>query len=322
MKYKDYYQTLEVARDASEDEIKRAYRRLARKYHPDVSKEPDAEERFKAIAEAYEVLRDPEKRAAYDQLGRGWKEGSDFTPPPGWEGAAFRDVGESFFGGGGGGSGFDFSDFFDSLFGQGAPGGRRQRWSGATAGFRGGDQKLKARISLEEAYRGAERTLQIEVPESGPGGRVRRRTRTLNVRIPAGVTDGQQIRLAGQGEAGVGGGPAGDLLIEIEIAPHRLYRLEGKDIYVNVPITPWEAALGATIEVPTLGGKVDLKVPPGSQSGRKLRLRGRGLGSKSKGDQYVVLQIVTPSASTEAGRRLYREMAKEMPLNPRAHMEG
>ncbi len=324
MKYKDYYQVLGVSRDASHDDIKRAYRRLARKYHPDVSKETNAEERFKEVAEAYEVLRDPEKRKAYDQLGSGWREGQEFRPPPGWEQGGFSfdfgDFGRAGPGAGAGGA-FDFSDFFETLFGGGE--GRRAagRWSAGTARGRGGDERVRVQIPLEDAYRGGERTIHLERPEAGAPGRMGTRTQTLRVRIPPGITDGQQVRLSGQGGAGLGGGPAGDLYLEVELLPHRLFKVEGKDVYLNLPITPWEAALGATVQVPTLGGKVDLKIPRGSQSGRKLRLKGRGLGGKNPGDQYVVLQIVTPSADTDSARELYRRMARELSFNPRAHME-
>lgn len=311
MKFKDYYQTLGVSRDATPEQIKQAYRRLARKYHPDVSKEPNAEERFKEISEAYEVLQDKEKRIAYDRLGANWQAGQEFTPPPGWD--------FSFDLGGFGGAGpFGFSDFFETLFGRA----RRSPDLGFTerAVRRGADERTKIQITLEEAYRGTERALQLQLPEMDNYGRATMRTCTLRVKIPAGVTQGQQIRLAGQGQPGLGGGRKGDLYLEVAITPHPLFRVEDRDVYLNLPITPWEAALGATIKVPTLAGAVDLKVPAGSQSGRKLRLRARGLGVKPPGDQYVVLQILTPAAETEAARELYRRMAREMPFNPRAHL--
>lgn len=332
MKYKDYYQILGVSREAQPDEIKRAYRRLARKYHPDVSKEPDAEARFKEVSEAYEVLRDPEKRARYDQLGGRWREGEEFTPPPGWE--AHYDFGDSFardgFGGqpfrGGAyrGAGFDFSDFFESLFGAGGGGGGPRAGAARARGARarGADQHLRIRISLEEAYAGAEKTLQLQRPELDAHGQVTTKAQTLRVKIPAGVTPGQQIRLPGQGQAGLAGTGHGDLYLEVELLPHPLYQVEGKDVHLTLPIAPWEAALGATVKVPTLGGKVDLKVPAGSRSGQKLRLRGRGLGGRRPGDQYVVLQIVTPAADSASARELYARMAREMAFNPRAHLEG
>ncbi|WP_372719318.1 DnaJ C-terminal domain-containing protein [Immundisolibacter sp.] len=290
MEYKDYYKTLGVPREASGDDIKRAYRKLARKFHPDVSKEANAEARFKDVAEAYEVLKDAEKRAAYDQLGSNWQAGQGFTPPGGG-GFEFR--------GGQGSSGF--SDFFDGLFGRGFGGmdGARRRQP------RSEDMHAKVQIALEDAYQGTTRSINLSQADGG-------RKRTLEVRIPTGVRAGQRIRLAGQG----GGG--GDLLLEIEFAPHRLYRLEGADIYLDLPITPWEAALGATVKVPTLGGAVELAIPAGSQSGDRLRLRGRGLPTvPTPGDQYVVLKMMTPKAQTDDARELYQRLADELPFDPR-----
>lgn len=311
MKFKDYYQTLGVSRDATRDEIKRAYRRLARKYHPDVSKEPDAEARFKEISEAYEVLEDTEKRAAYDRLGANWRAGEEFTPPPEWNVSfdlgGFRNAGP-----------FGFSDFFEALFGRSRPG--PEPGFSYSASRPQNDEPTKVRITLEEAYRGAERSLQLQVPKRDATGRLVTRVRALRVKIPPGVVAGQRIRLPGQGQSGIGGSPRGDLYLEVEIAPHRLYRVDARDVYLDLPITPWEAALGATIKIPTLDGAVDLKIPSGSQTGRKLRLRGRGLGGKQRGDQYVVLQIVTPAANTDSARTLYARMAREMPLNPRTHL--
>ena len=290
MEYKDYYKTLGVARDASAEDIKRAYRKLARKYHPDVSKEADAEARFKEVAEAYEVLKDTEKRAAYDQLGSNWRAGQGFTPPPGWDNAHFE------FHGAPGGSGF--SDFFDSLFGAAGFGGPRPRH-----GTRPEHQQARVQITLEDAFHGSTRNVNL----SHPGGP----TRTLQVRIPKGVRAGQRIRLAGQGSGG------GDLYLEVEFAPHRLYRPQGADLYLDLPITPWEAALGATVKVPTLGGAVELSVPAGSQSGDKLRLRGRGLPGTPPGDQFVVLKIVAPKPDSEAAREAYRRLAETLPADPR-----
>ena len=293
MEYKDYYKTLGVARDASTEDIKRAYRKLARKYHPDVSKEANAENRFKDVAEAYEVLKDADKRAAYDQLGSNWQAGQGFSPPPDWHGGKGFEFRSS-----GGGAGF--SDFFDSLFGRGFAGAQGPQRRSA----RGEDQQARVQITLEDAFHGSSRAVNL----SQPGGR----SRTLEVRIPKGVRAGQRIRLAGQGSNG------GDLYLEIEFAPHRLYRLEGADLYLDLPITPWEAALGATVKVPTLGGVVELNIPAGSQSGDTLRLRGRGLPTTpTPGDQYVVLKMVTPPAETDAARELYRRLAKELPMDPR-----
>nr|VFK26705.1 MAG: curved DNA-binding protein [Candidatus Kentron sp. MB]VFK31579.1 MAG: curved DNA-binding protein [Candidatus Kentron sp. MB]VFK75887.1 MAG: curved DNA-binding protein [Candidatus Kentron sp. MB] len=312
MKYKDYYQLLGVTRAAAPDEIKRAYRRCARKYHPDVSKEPNAEERFKEIQEAYEVLKDPKKREAYDHLGANWKTGQEFRPPPEW-GSKFE-----FNTGGFSGSPFGFSDFFESLFGGGYQPGAgfhaREARTGAGRGLRGQDQRAKIRITLEDAYLGGERALYLAGTGAG---------RQLKVKIPPGVTQGQQIRLAGQGRPMPGSSPygsKGDLYLEVEFFPHPLFQPEGKDLHFELPVTPWEAALGATIKVPTLGGDVDLKIPADSQSGRKLRLKERGLGARPKGDQYVVLKMVTPPADSNTAREFYERMAHDMPFDPRAHM--
>lgn len=319
MEYKDYYKTLGVARDATADQVKQAYRKLARKYHPDVSKEPNAEEQFKAVQEAYEVLKDAEKRKAYDQLGSQWQSGQEFRPPPNWQGFDFR----------GGGFGGEenlggFSDFFESIFGgQGhaRQGGFRHSPHQRPFKQRGRDEHAKIVIPLEEAYRGGDKTIHLQVPEMDAEGRVHHKTRTLKIKIPQGVQSGQQMRLSSQGSPGVGDGPSGDLYLEIDIAPHKLYTLQGKDVYLTLPITPWEAALGAKIKVPTLGGSVDLKIAENSQAGQKLRLKGRGLPGKSvPGDQYVLLQIVTPPAKTEAERAMYEKMAKDIPFDPRQHL--
>lgn len=312
MEYKDYYKTLGVSRDAKEDEIKRSYRKLARKYHPDVSKEPNAEERFKEVQEAYEVLKDAKKRAAYDQLGSNWKSGQDFRPPPNWQGSGFEGF-ES--------EGADFSDFFASIFGGAAGRGggfRGQRHHGGGFKQRGQDEHAKITISLEEAFHGGAKTIQLQVPEIDANGRMHHKTRTLKMTIPPGVVSGQQLRLSQQGGAGSGGAPAGDLYLELEVTPHALYSLQGHDVYITLPIAPWEAALGAKVTVPTLAGPVEMKIAPGSQAGQKLRLRGRGLpGKPAAGDQYALLQVVTPPATTETQRALYEQMAKEMPFNPR-----
>jgi curved DNA-binding protein len=311
MEYKDYYKILGVPRDAAQDAVKRAYRKLARKYHPDVSKEPDAEERFKEVQEAYEVLKDPEKRAAYDRLGSQWRAGQEFRPPPGWDtGFEFR---------GGGFTDADaarFSDFFESLFGRGF--GRAR----GDVRMRGEDRRARITVSLDDAYHGAVRTITLQSAEIDGEGHVTTHTHNLKVKIPRGIVEGQQIRLAGQGGRGIGGASAGDLYLDIGFEPHAVFRAEGRDIHVDLPITPWEAALGAKIPVPTLGGTVEVAVPAGSQSGRKLRLRGRGLPGAPAGDQYVVLRIVTPPPASEKDRELYRRMAEQMPYNPRARMGG
>jgi len=333
VQYTDYYQVLGVDRNATQDEIKKAYRKLARAYHPDVSKEPDAAARFKEIGEAYAVLRDPEKRAAYDKLGADWQSGQDFRPPPDWDqGWEFR--GGGFDGAGFGGFGGDyggaesadpsqFSDFFETLFGGGVHGG----FGGPQGGFGGAERAYRARgedahakivIDLEDAYQGATRAITLRSAEYGNDGHVQTRERTLNVRIPKGVRQGQQIRLAGQGGPGIGGSSAGDLYLEVEFNPHHHYRVEGADVYLDLPVAPWEAALGAKITVPTPSGKVGLKIPAGSAQGRKLRLKGKGIPAKKPGDLYVVLQIALPPADGERAKRAYEAMKSELDFNPRA----
>jgi len=313
MRYKDYYAVMGVDRDASQDEIKRAYRKLARKFHPDVSKEPDAEARFKELGEAYEVLKDPEKRAAYDGLGTKWQAGQDFRPPPDWnEGFEFHGGGFT------GGSPEQFSDFFDSLFGRAAPGGG---FTGATRRefhARGEDTYAKILIDLEDAYNGKSRSVTLEHTEAGPGGRPSVKTRTLNVSIPKGVRQGQHIRLAGQGSPGIGRGGRGDLFLEVEFRPHRFYRVEGKDVFVDLPVAPWEAALGATVKAPTPSGYVDLRIPPNSSSGRKLRLKDRGIPARQPGDLFVVLNVALPKADSEAAKNAYTEFARAFDFDPRA----
>jgi curved DNA-binding protein len=317
MEYKDYYKIMGVKRDATQDEIKRAYRKLARKFHPDVSKEANAETKFKELGEAYEVLKDPEKRTAYDQLGSQWKSGQDFRPPPGWDaGFEFRDFGHEGMDAGG------FSDFFETLFGRaaGRPGPGRSR-TRRDFRVRGEDHHAKVIIDLGDSYRGASRSIALQVPQMDKHGRVSTRARTLNVRIPKGIRQGQQIRLAGQGGAGAGGGEAGDLYLEVEFNPRGHYRVEGADVYLDLPVAPWEAALGATVKVPTPSGAVDLKVPPNSQAGKKLRLKGRGIPAPQPGDLYVVLQIALPPADTDGRRRAYERMKDDFEFNPRAGLE-
>lgn len=313
MEYKDYYNIMGVDRDASQDDIKRAYRKLARRYHPDVSSEPDAESKFQEVQEAYEVLKDPEKRAAYDRLGQGWREGEDFRPPPNWaEGFEFS---------GGGFTAGDtgaFSDFFESLFGRGRGHGGAQGFGGFHG--RGQDHFAPVELSLEEAYRGGSHTITLQSPAVDARGRVQQRQRTLDVRIPAGVTEGQQIRLSGQGGAGVGQGGSGDLYLEVRLKPHPLFRTDGRDVHLDVPIAPWEAALGATVTVPTLGGEVDARIAAGARSGQRLRLKGRGLPGSPPGDQYLHLRIVTPKPRGDADRQLYERMREQMDFDPRAEL--
>lgn len=302
MEFKDYYQIMGVPREASAEDIKRAYRQLARKYHPDVSKVPEAETRFKELGEAYEVLKDPEKRAAYDRLGANWKAGQDFTPPPEWN------SGVEFSGGGfTDGDSAEFSDFFESLFSRGFRSGRGGR---ATFNAQGEDRHARVMIDLEDAYTGPTRSMTLQVPEADAQGRVALRERKLNVRIPRGIGAGQHIRLAGQGEPGMGQGPPGDLYLEVEFRPHPRYRVERHDVFFDLPVAPWEAALGAAVKVPTPGGTIELKIPAGSAGGGRLRLKGQGIPAATPGDLYVVLQIVLPPADTEAAKAAYREWAE------------
>ncbi|WP_133130386.1 DnaJ C-terminal domain-containing protein [Legionella yabuuchiae] len=293
---KDYYQIMGLKRDATEKDIKMAYRRLARKYHPDISKEPNAEEKFKELGEAYEVLKDPDKRKLYDQYGQDWEQGprrEQTSQQYTWQGAGPE-------------QGFSFDeDFLESIFGA-RPGARRQQ-----PAYKGADYHSDIHISLEEAYSGTVK--EIRIPAAEPN----LRPQTLRVKIPAGVKSGQNIRLSGKGGPGFGGGEKGDLYLKVHIQKHPYFDVKEKDVYLTLPIAPWEAALGTTISVPTLGGEVDLKIPPGSQAGQKLRLKQRGMPGTPPGDQYTILKIVIPQPQTDAARELYKKMAEEMPFNPR-----
>ena len=314
MEFKDYYQVLGVARDATAEDIKKAYRKLARKYHPDVSKEADAAKRMTEINEANTVLSDPEKRAAYDQVGRGYQPGQDFRPPPDWD-AGFEfsgRPGESFQG-----DGADFSDFFSQIFGR-MGGGARGRAGGAGFQARGEDHHAKVLLDVEDAFQGATRQLSLRVPKEDGQGRVHLETRTLDVKIPRGVHAGQLIRLAGQGSPGMGGGPAGDLMLEVAFKPSERYRVDGRDLHVQLPIAPWEAALGATVPVETPGARLEVRIPAGAQSGRQMRVRGKGIPSGTPGDLYLDLQIVLPPAETPKAREIYETMARELAFDPRA----
>jgi len=317
MEYRDYYKTLGVARTATAEEIKKSYRRLARKYHPDVSKEKDAERKFKEVQEAYEVLKDAQKRAAYDQLGSGWQSGQQFRPPPEWA-SGFEFGGGTQSQGGGGAHVFEehgFSDFFSSLFGGASP----FAGAGGHPQHGGRDHHARIELDLEEAFGGGERMLELKRPELKSDGTLELRSHTVRVTIPAGVIDGQLIRLAGQGEPAAGGGRAGDLYLEVHVRPHRLYQLDGRDVTLTLPVAPWEAALGATVTVPTLAGAVEMQVPPGAQSGQKLRLRGRGLPGRPPGDAYVQLKVVLPPAASPEARAVYADMrAKLGDFDPRA----
>jgi curved DNA-binding protein len=297
VEYKDYYQTLGVERTATAEEIKKAYRKLVRKHHPDVSKAADADRMTKEINEAYGVLGDAEKRAAYDALGSA-RQGQQFEPPPDW--------GEAF--------GADSGDFFADLF---AHVGRRTRPGGGRFPMRGEDIHASIAIDLADAYRGASRSVLLHVPRHGGHGRMAGEERTLSVDIPKGVQAGQQLRLAGQGHPGSNGGPPGDLFLEVQFNPDPRYQVEGKRVVEHVPVAPWEAALGAGIEVPTPSGNVEVHVPAGSQTGRKLRLKGRGIPGQPPGDLYLVLDVVLPPATSRRARELYQSMASELAFNPR-----
>jgi curved DNA-binding protein len=315
---RDHYEALGVPRGANEDEIRRAYRRLARQYHPDVNKEPGAEDRFKEISEAYEVLRDPEKRAQYDRFGANWRAAQEAQRAGRGRGRGGGPGGGGFEGFGGGGD-FDdvrvefgegdIDDLLEGLFGRGGRGGVRGRRGGGFDDFsmRGSDQEAELELTLEEAARGGRRRLSL-----GDG-------RDFEVDIPRGVRDGQRIRLAGEGGAGVGGGPTGDLFLRVRIRRHPRFRLEGRDLYVDLPVTPWEAALGAEVEVETLDGKGRVKVPPGSSSGRRLRLRGQGYPDPSggAGDLYAVVKIMVPKKLTKKERELFEQLAKVSRFDPR-----
>ncbi|MGD8909158.1 MAG: DnaJ C-terminal domain-containing protein [Chromatiales bacterium] len=318
MEFKDYYKIMGVERDATQDEIKRAYRKLARKYHPDVSKETDAEKHFKELGEAYEVLKDPEKRAAYDQLGTNWQAGQEFHPPPDWDAnfdfsGVFRGTGGSV-----------FSDFFERLFGSGFSRmdefGDSRRANARQFHTQGEDHHAKIMVDLEDTFHGATRALSLHVPEIDQYGQLKRHKRTLNVHIPKGIRQGQQIRLSGQGAPGLGQGKSGDLYLAVEFRPHPIYQVEGRDLYMKLPVAPWEAALGAQVKAPTPQGVIDLKIPAGSTSDRKMRLKGRGIPGQPAGDLYAVLQIVLPPSNSEKAQALYRRMAEELRFNPRARL--
>jgi curved DNA-binding protein len=313
VKYKDYYATLGVKRDASADDIKKAYRKLAQKHHPDVSKEAKAEEKFKEVAEAYQTLKDPEKRAAYDQLGSGYKPGDEIRPPPDWQ-QQFQERQ-----GGGGAFSFDdldLGDLFESLS-RGRGGGR----SRANIQFPGEDYEVSVPISLEEAYNGTQVDLNLSVPEYDAEGRVRHVPKTIKARVPKGAVDGQRLRLRGQGGKGVNGGRDGDLYLNITLKPHPLFRPSGHDLFIDLPLAPWEAALGATVEVPTLSGAVHLKIPPGTAAGKKLRLGKKGLPKPNggEGDLYALVQVANPPELTDRERELYKQLAETSRFNPRGY---
>lgn len=318
MKYKDYYKIMGVAKDATQDKIKRSYHKLARKFHPDVSKEKDAEKRFKEVGEAYEVLKDPEKRKAYDQLGSNWKAGQQgFQPPPGWN-AGFEFHTGGFTDNVTGSP--QFSDFFESLFGRrtGSAQARRTAYQA-----RGENSHAKIFINIEDAYHGAARSLNLQTTVLSKEGHPQHKVRTLNVKIPKGVKEGQNIRLQGQGSPGFGGGQAGDLYLEIGFNPHSTYKIDGRDVSLELPISPWEAALGGKVEVSTpAADKIDLKIPSCISSGKRMRLKGRGIPGSPPGDLYIQLKIVFPDKLTDKEKSLYKILQQEAgDFNPRLKLE-
>ena len=313
MEFKDYYQTLGVARDASADDIKRAFRKLARKYHPDVSKEPDAGKRMAEVNEANTVLSDPEKRAAYDQLGQ-HQPGQDFRPPPGWdEGMEFSRHGRS------AAESAEFSQFFSEIFGRMGRDGphARGRNPDGSATYPGNDHHARILLDLEDSFAGAMRQLSLRAPKLDPKGHVVLEERTLNVKIPAGIREGQIIRLGGQGEPGIGNGKPGDLLLEVAFRPHARFRVDGRDLLLTLPVAPWEAALGAIVPVELPGGAINMRIPEGAQAGKQLRVRGKGLPSVPPGDLYVDIRIVAPPVTSPRAKELYEALAKETAFDPR-----
>ena len=320
MDYKDYYKILGVSKEASKEEIKRAYRNQARKYHPDVNKDVGAEASFKEIGEAYEVLKDDEKRKAYDTFGNNYQAGQDFRPPPDWDSRyqGGRQTSQQ-------ASSARYSDFFESIFGGGAAHFSSEDFSpfGQESNSPGQDLHAKISITLEDSYNGVKRTITLNRTVNDGDGRLSTKPQSLQVTIPKGIIEGQQIRLEGQGDLGFGQGARGNLFLEIVFEAHPLFTVSKRDVFLTLPVTPWEAALGETIAVPTLGGKVDLKLPENSQAGNKLRLKGRGLSTKNQtGNQYVILAIHTPAAKTVEQKELYEKMAKLMPYNPRSGFGG
>ncbi|CAN1505540.1 CbpA DnaJ-class molecular chaperone [Burkholderiaceae bacterium] len=314
MEYQDYYKILGVERSASPDEIKQAYRKLARKYHPDISKEADAEKRFKEIGEAYAVLKDAEKKATYDQMGANWSQGQGFSPPPNWDsGYEFR----------GDGASEDHSEFFESIFGRrGARAEARSERGNAQFNILGEDHHAKIEIDLRDSYLGAERSIGLKMPSMDQDGRIRMQERTLEVKIPQGIRSGQHLRLAGQGSPGFGAGKAGDLYLEIVIKSDPIFKVDGKDVSVDLPLAPWEAALGTTVALPTPTGKVELNIPANTMAGKKLRLKGKGIPGKEPGDLYAVIRLATPPASTDAEKEAYRTLSKSFTFNPRENVQG
>lgn len=310
VRFKDYYETLGVARNASQDEIRKTYRKLARKFHPDVNKDPGAESKFKEIAEAYEVLGDPQKRGKYDEFGANYRSGDEFRPPPGWEEASYQFYGDP------SAAGFTrddlsgFSDFFETLFG-----GRGMGQSFRQA--RGQDHEAGITISLEEAYHGGKKSIGLQTVTLDEHGRAQRQTKNYTVQIPPGTIDGMKIRLAGQGGAVRGEGAAGDLYLHVSIAPHPVFKWSGKNLEITVPIAPWEAALGAKVNVPTMEGKAALTIAAGTQSGQRFRLRGKGFPVRHPGDLIITVQIAVPSRLSAEEKKLFEELAGTSSFKPR-----
>ncbi len=330
MEFKDYYLVMGVEKSATPDEIKRAHRKLARKYHPDVSKEKDAEAQFKELREAYDVLKDPEKRASYDRLGANYKAGQEFSPPPGW--ASRQPQNGDFSGGFQDSDGQDHSAFFDALFrgmGRGSSSGPSsgrgagQQRSHEASDMHGQDQHAKIQIKIEDSYKGATRTLQLRVQVQDDNGQPQLHERTIEFVIPKGIRSGQHIRLAAQGGPGMGQGSPGDLYLDVEMLPHPLYWTDGYDVTMDLPVAPWEAALGGEVVAPTPTGQVEVKIPAGSVAGRKLRLKGRGLPGKVPGDFYFVLKIVQPVVDNDAEKNAYAALQTAFKtFNPRARVEA
>ena len=328
VKFKDYYEILGIPRTSSAEEIKKTYRKLARKYHPDINKAAGAEARFKEIGEAYEVLSDPEKRGRYDQLGRNWQAGQDFRPPPDFGGGPFEYHGAP----GGGGRGFkgqdmgEFSDFFEMLFGQQfgnrAPRGAAQNMWGDGEEFspQGQDQEAEISITLEEACHGSTKSISLQTSHQDPRARVQAHTRTYQVKIPPGISEGARIRLAGQGGTSLGGGTAGDLYLTIHIAPHPIFKVDGNNLEIDCLLAPWEAALGAKVAIPTLQGQAFITIPPGTESGQRLRLRGKGMPQKrglEPGDLVAIIKIIVPRQMSAKEKSLFEELAKVSTFSPR-----
>ncbi|MBI9078647.1 MAG: DnaJ domain-containing protein [Pseudodesulfovibrio sp.] len=312
MEYKDYYKLLGVSRSSSKEDIAKAFKKLARKFHPDLNpNDKGAEDKFKEINEAYEVLKDAKKRKLYDQFGSNWEHGQNFQPPPGYENMQF--------GGGGGGGGF--SDFFETAFGGGRGGSFRGGFGGG--GYqqrprRGSDSEATYELTLDEAFKGGSKSVTLQEQTAGPDGFPRMTTKTLEIKVPVGIKDGQKIRLAGQGNPGMAGGAKGDLYLKIKLMPHSLFKVSDSDIILDLPLAPWEAALGVTLRIPTLDGAVEMKIPPGIGSGKKLRIKNKGLGSGAKrGDQFVRIMIQAPDRISSDERRLWEELQEKSEFNPR-----